>query len=133
MSIARLAFPMLNRLMLTFRTKSFRTKSFRTKTRPDARYILQRITYPVLWVGLLAAISWVVAHPQDLALVVAVKGAFTVGLLLTLELALPLQKRWGPTWRLLFRRDVVLLLVNGAVAGLLNYGMVLLAVDAAQT
>lgn len=93
--------------------------------------ILARCSYPFLLAGLGLAIYWVSKYPQDLALVAALKGAVTVGVLLYLELRYPLQDRWGPTWRLLLRRDALLLMVNGATFGLLNYALVLLAIDAA--
>lgn len=92
-------------------------------------WLAQRTAYPFLLLVVGSAVYWGVTHPQDLALVTALKGAVTVGLLLCLELGFPLDKRWGPTWRLLFKRDAVLLVVNGAVFGLFNYAWVLLAID----
>ncbi len=97
----------------------------------DPRVICEHSAYPILLLGLALATYWVVQYPQDLALVTTIKAIVTVSVLLSLELVFPLQRRWGPTWRLLLRRDAILLLVNGAVFGLLNYVMVLFALDVA--
>lgn len=92
----------------------------------------ERAAYPILMIGLSTAIYWVVQHPEQINLVTSIKGIATVAILLSLELLFPLRKAWGPTWQLLLKRDAILAVTNGAVFGLLNYAMLLLALNLAS-
>jgi sterol desaturase/sphingolipid hydroxylase (fatty acid hydroxylase superfamily) len=87
--------------------------------------------YPLLlaWTG--GCVAYGLAHPEALTMVLAVKAGVMVALLLVLEWLVPYERRWGMTWRHLWRRDLVFIAMNGAVLGLLNVGLTALSIAVA--
>lgn len=56
-----------------------------------------------------------------------------VALLLVLEWQVPYERRWGMTWRHLWRRDLPFIAMNGAALGLINVGLTALSIEVAAT
>ena len=108
------------------------TSAARTPLQSPIEWWLARTSYAFFWLVLLTALYLGLTMPDELSVIVGVKGAITVGLLILLEYRFPVRSEWGMNRRVFLRRDLVLLAVNGAVAGALNYGLVLLALDRAQ-
>lgn len=54
-----------------------------------------------------------------------------VGLLLLLEQLVPYERRWGMTWRHLWRRDLVFIAINGATLAMLGWGLAVLSIEVA--
>ena len=82
------------------------------------------------WVG--GCIAYGLSHPEHLSVVLAVKAGVMVPLLLLLEWLVPYERRWGMTWRHLWRRDLVFIAMNGAVLVLLDWGLAALSIEAAE-
>lgn len=93
---------------------------------------MSRTAYLLLWAVLAVAITLAYAHPDHLKWIVTFKAISTLAFLLFLEWRFPLQQRWRMTWGLLFKRDLFLLATNGIVAILLNYLLLLFAIDTAR-
>lgn len=81
------------------------------------------------WVG--GCVAWGLHHPEDLAVVLAVKAGVLVSLLLVLEQLVPYERRWGMTWRHLWRRDLVFIALNGGTLALLGWGLAALSIEVA--
>jgi hypothetical protein len=81
------------------------------------------------WVG--GCVAWGLLHPEDLAVVLAVKAGVLVSLLLVLEQLVPYERRWGMTWRHLWRRDLVFIALNGGTLALLGWGLAALSIEVA--
>lgn len=93
---------------------------------------MMRVAYPLLWIWLIACGAAALHAPAQLATVAAVKGFVIFAFLFALELAYPLERRWGITWKLFLRRDVVLAAVNMGATALLSYALLMLAVGTAE-
>jgi sterol desaturase/sphingolipid hydroxylase (fatty acid hydroxylase superfamily) len=87
--------------------------------------------YPLLlaWTG--GCVAYGLIHPGSLTTVLAVKAGVMVSLLLVLEWLVPYERRWGMTWRHLWRRDLWFIAMNGAALGLLGYGLAALSIEVA--
>jgi sterol desaturase/sphingolipid hydroxylase (fatty acid hydroxylase superfamily) len=102
--------------------------------KPAERYLRWAVRWalnPLLlaWVG--GCIAWGLAHPEDLRVVLAIKSGVMVPLLLLLEWLVPYERRWGMTWRHLWRRDLVFIAINGATLALISYGLAALSIEVA--
>ncbi len=84
--------------------------------------------YPTLWLWLIGCVGYAYYNPDQFQQVLMVKGGVMVGLLLLIEWLVPYQTRWGMNWQYLLKRDLVFMVVNGAVFGLLSFGLATLAV-----
>jgi sterol desaturase/sphingolipid hydroxylase (fatty acid hydroxylase superfamily) len=93
---------------------------------------MMRAAYPLLWIWLIACSAAALHAPAQLATIAAVKGFVIFALLFALELAYPLERRWGITWKLFLRRDAVLAAVNMGATALLSYALLILAIGAAE-
>jgi sterol desaturase/sphingolipid hydroxylase (fatty acid hydroxylase superfamily) len=87
--------------------------------------------YPLLLAWTAGCVAYGLARPEALTVVLAVKAGVMVALLLVLEWLVPYERRWGMTWRHLWRRDLVFIAMNGAVLGLLNVGLTALSIAVA--
>jgi sterol desaturase/sphingolipid hydroxylase (fatty acid hydroxylase superfamily) len=99
------------------------------QSRDSARAFIRQGLYPLLWIWVIAGITYGLIYPETLQTVLAVKAVGMVGLLLILEWRFPYDDRWRMTWRHLVRRDLIFIAINGATIALLSYGMVALAID----
>ncbi len=89
--------------------------------------------YPLLWLWTLGCIVAAANHLQYLGVVLAVEAVVTVGVLLLFEWRVPLKPNWGMTKKHFFGRDLYMVVINGAVLGAINYGLVMLAISTATT
>lgn len=87
--------------------------------------------YPLLLAWTAGCVAYGLAHPDALTAVLAVKAGVMVALLLVLEWRVPYERRWGMTWRHLWRRDLVFVAMNGAALALINYGLAALSIAVA--
>ena len=94
-----------------------------------ARYCL----YPGLWLWMIFCLAWILRSPDQIQLILALKGGVTIGSLLLLEFLSPLNKDWGMTRHHFFKRDLPMIVVNGLTIAGINYSLVLLAVTVATT
>jgi sterol desaturase/sphingolipid hydroxylase (fatty acid hydroxylase superfamily) len=81
------------------------------------------------WVG--GCIAYGLLHPEAMQAVLAVKAGVMVVLLLLLEWLVPYERRWGMTWRHLWRRDLVFIALNGATLALIGWGLAALSIEVA--
>jgi len=88
--------------------------------------------YPLLLAWVAGCIAYGLAHPADLTTVLALKSGVMVALLLLLEWLVPYERRWGMTWRHLWRRDLVFIAMNGATLALLGWGLAALSIELAE-
>ena len=100
------------------------------RARPFA-WRMMHLAYPLLWLWLIACGAVALHFPDQLAAIAAAKGLATFAFLFALELAFPLERRWGITWAYFLRRDAVLAAVNLGTSALLGYALVLLALETA--
>ena len=63
----------------------------------------------------------------------AIKGGGMVAVLLLFEWLTPLHRDWGMAWRHVLRRDLVMILVNGAFIAGLNFALLALSIRVATT
>ncbi|MCA9707365.1 MAG: sterol desaturase family protein [Myxococcales bacterium] len=98
-------------------------------SRPRLRAFVRRGLYPVCLGWVAACIAYGLAHPEQLVVVLAVKGGVLVGGLLLLEWLVPYRRLWRMTWRHLWRRDLVFIAINGATLAGLSYGLVALSIE----
>ncbi len=101
------------------------------RSRPRLRSWVQRYLYPalLLWVG--GCVAYGIGHPDALTAVLVVKAGVMVPGLLLLEWLVPYRRRWGMTWRLFLRRDLVFIAINGATLGLTSFGLTALSIGVA--
>lgn len=99
----------------------------RSRLRAAVRFGL----YPLLLAWVAGCIAWGLVHPEHVKVVLAVQSGVMVPLLLLLEWRLPYQRRWGMTWRHLWRRDLVFIAINGATLALLGWALAALSIEVA--
>jgi sterol desaturase/sphingolipid hydroxylase (fatty acid hydroxylase superfamily) len=101
--------------------------------RPRLRAAVRFGLYPLLLAWVAGCVAWGLVRPEHVKLVLAVQSGVMVPLLLVLEWLVPYERRWGMTWRHLWRRDLVFIAINGATLALLGWALAALSIEVAAS
>ena len=101
--------------------------------RPRLRASVRFGLYPLLLAWVAGCIAWGLLHFEHVKVVLAVQSGVMVPLLLLLEWLVPYERRWGMTWRHLWRRDLVFIAINGATLALLGWALTALSIEVAAS